>query len=587
MSAANVHLRWAELVTDGLARAGVRHAVISPGSRSTPLVLALARRAELQITVVVDERVAAFFALGQARATGVPSLLVCTSGTAAAHFLPAMIEADEAGVPLVVLTADRPPELHHRQAAQTTDQRNLFAGRVRLFADLGIPDADLGALRGVRITAALAVARALGPRPGPVHLNVPFRKPLEPVTPTSEDATLIAVVNGLAREPLPRAHAPVAEPDADALCELAALLRRTARGVILAGAGPLGQREVKAWQLATRLGYPLLAETTSQLRWGRPEGAQPFDLLAPDPRVSRPEEPEIVLQLGSPVVSAAWQRYFEGRPGCTRWVLGGHGWPDPWGGASGLVAGDLVRTVELLLGELGAARPVDGRWEEAWQCAAKQVTGVVDSWRAEESGRGELSELGAAWVVIEALRRKELLVVGNSLAVREVDLVPTSAAPGVGILHQRGVAGIDGLIAGAAGAASVSGRPTVALVGDLAVVHDLGALAAAREVSTPLVIVVLSNRGGRIFELLPLVAGGVDEVVIERFFLTPVEIDLESAARTFRVPFGRARTGAELGEALRAALASPGPRLIEALISGPGARARWTALGERSRAARS
>lgn len=587
VTAANLHLRWAELILDGLVAAGVSELVASPGSRSTPLVLAAAARGELRLSVLVDERVAAFFALGQARVTGRPVALLCTSGTAGAHYLPAVIEADEAGVPLVVLTADRPPELHFRQAAQTTEQLSLFAGRVRLCADLGTPHPDPDALRGVRSTAALAVAKALAPQGGPVHLNAPFRKPLEPVTSTPEDHSLQQVVRDLCRQPLPRAHLGVVEPNAGAVRELAARLRRLPRGVILAGPGPLGQRDVKAAPLARRLGYPLLAETTSQLRGAQTGQALPLDLLAPDARLSQPGEPEVILQLGSPVVSTAWQRYLESRPGCERWVLGGHGWPDPWGGAAGLLSGDTALVVERLIDELGPDLMPDRPWGHAWRHAAERVGEVLAAWRAEESARGELSELGAAWSVIEALHANELLLVGNSLAVREVDLVPMAAAPGVGVLHQRGVAGIDGLIAGAAGAAHASARPTVALIGDLAALHDLGALAAARGVATPLVIVVLANRGGRIFELLPLAAGGVEAAVIERLFLTPIEIDLAAAARAFGVSCGRVQTGAELREAVQGALAVPGPTLIEARISGPGARARWTALRERARAVRS
>ncbi|NLH10973.1 MAG: DUF480 domain-containing protein, partial [Holophagae bacterium] len=308
--------------------------------------------------------------------------------------------------------------------------------------------------------------------------------------------------------------------------------------------------------------------------------------LAPDALAPRPGEPREILQLGLPVVSAAWQRFLESGPACRRWVLGGSGWPDPWGGAAGFVGGDPDRVVGALLDALGGAGPSDDAWASAWAKAASDVAGVLAGWRDAERKRSELSELGAAWAAIEALPPGSLLVLGNSLAVREVDLVPASPPTGVGVLHQRGVAGIDGLIAGAAGAAHASSRPTLALVGDLAAVHDLGGLAAARQVASPLVIVVLANRGGRIFELLPLAAGGVAEAVVERLFLTPVEVDLASAAAAFGVRHHRAAHADELAAALTSAFGSPGPTVVEAVISGPGARARWTALRERARAVR-
>jgi 2-succinyl-5-enolpyruvyl-6-hydroxy-3-cyclohexene-1-carboxylate synthase len=591
VTAANLHLRWAELLVDGLVASGVREAVVSPGSRSTPLVLALAGRPEVGVTVLVDERVAGFVALGQARATGRPCVLVCTSGTAGAHYLPAVLEADEAGIPLVVVTADRPPELHHRQAAQTTVQGGLFAGHVRLLHDLGVPSPDRAALAGVRVTAALAVARALGPPPGPVHLNAPFRKPLEPVPDTAGDAPLAALTRELRSTPLPPVWASVAAPDPAAVRALAAAVRAVPRGVILAGPARLGaSAAVPAIEaLAERLGYPILAETTSQVR--QPSGGsgaprvELLDLLAPDPRVQHPGEPGLVLSLGRPVTSATWQRFFEGQPRARRWVLGGDGWPDPWGGVAGIVSGEPARVAEALVAELGPGDPGDPAWASEWLAADRRVREAVGSHVAGEREAGLLSELAVARAVTAVLSAGALLAVGNSLAVREVDLAPPPVA-GVGVLHQRGVAGIDGLISGAAGAAGASGRSTVVLLGDLAALHDLGGLAAARLVRTPLVIVVLANRGGRLFELLPLAASGLDEAAVERLFITPADVRLADAAAAFGVPSRRVATAGELDAALREALDRPGASVVEAVISGPGPGVRWRTLRERARAAR-
>jgi len=589
VTAANLHLRWAELLVDALVAAGVREAVVSPGSRSTPLVLALAGRPELRLDVLVDERVAGFFALGEARATGRPPVLVCTSGSAGAHYLPAVLEADEAGVPLVVLTADRPPELLHRQAAQTTVQRDFFGGHARLFHDVGLPSQSEAALAGVRVAAALAVARALGPRPGPVHLNVPFGKPLEAVPENAEDAGLAALVRDLRSRALPRVLAGAAGADAGAVRALAAAVRAEPRGVILAGPAPLGGTVAAAVveALAARLGYPILAETTSQHR-RRAASAAPrvelVDLLAPDPRVQRPGAPGLVLQLGRPVTSAAWQRFFEGQPP-GRWVLGGDGWADPWGGAAAIVPGDITRLLEALLAELGPGGPAQPDWAAGWSAADLRVRDAVGQWLSEEGAAGHFSELAAVRAVMAALPPDALLVVGNSLAVREVDLTPPPGN-GVGVVHQRGVAGIDGLISGAAGAAVGSGRPTVALLGDLAALHDLGGLAAAGLLRAPLVLVVLANRGGRLFELLPLAAGPLEASAVERLFLTPVDVRLADAAAAFGLPALQARTTEELAAAVSQALGQAKATVVEAVMSGPGPGVRWRALRERARAAR-
>jgi 2-succinyl-5-enolpyruvyl-6-hydroxy-3-cyclohexene-1-carboxylate synthase len=260
---------WSQLLFDSLAAAGVTQVIVSPGARSTPFVLAAAAHPRLRLHDVIDERTAAFFALGQARVTGMPSLLLRTSGSAAAHYLPGVI-SDESGVPLLIVTADRPTELLHVAANQTIDQRLLFEGYARRVVDVGAPDAAPSALRGLRRLAAQAVALARAPRPGVVHLNLRARKPLEPASATSPEAwALEAQVRSLMGHPLPRVSEAHVAPDDNAIATLARRCVGTRRGLIVAGPAPahqaLARDAVRA--LVEETGFPLLAEAASQLRF--------------------------------------------------------------------------------------------------------------------------------------------------------------------------------------------------------------------------------------------------------------------------------------------------------------------------------
>jgi 2-succinyl-5-enolpyruvyl-6-hydroxy-3-cyclohexene-1-carboxylate synthase len=272
---AAVQTLWTEVLATALADAGVAVCAVSPGSRSTPLVTALARSRRFELPAIVDERAAGFFALAAARSSGRPVALVCTSGSAPGHYLPAVIEAAMACVPLVVISADRPPELHDAGAAQTVPQLALFGEQVRLRVDLGPPTGEALALRAVRRRVMQAVAAAEGPVPGPVHLNVPLRKPLEPAAPTNDaERALAAEVARLAT--LPAAGRPPRLTASDeAIAELAAALIAEPHGMIVAGALPEAFATARddVFALATRLGYPLFAEAGSQLRLGpRPAG---------------------------------------------------------------------------------------------------------------------------------------------------------------------------------------------------------------------------------------------------------------------------------------------------------------------------
>ena len=571
-AASNLHVAWARLFLRACACAGVTDVVLSPGSRSTPLAVAVASEPRLRLHVIVDERSAAFFALGQARITGRPSLLVCTSGTAGAHYLPAIIEASQSFVPLLAVTADRPWELQDAAAPQTIDQSKLFGGFVRHHAELGLPDAAPSALRAVPRLAAQAVARALGPTPGPVHLNARFRKPLEPVTlaPSAPREPWEPLWETLMARGAPAVYAPSRAPDADAVTEIAERVARAERGLLVCGPAPLAQAEGRAaiLDLARRTGFPLLAEATSQVRFGGDHAGvvtcSAFDAVLRVPGLRAGQAPDLILELGAPPTSTGYAELLAdaatGR--AARFVVAPHGWNDPQGDATALVHAEPAAFARALAAALPERAPTSP-WAVAFARADGRAQAVTERALAEAG----FTEGAVARAVLAACPEGSILAIGNSTPVRDLDAFCPASGRDVRVLHQRGASGIDGLVSGAAGSASVTARPVTLLLGDVSLLHDLTALGLARlaGLDGPFVIVVVQNGGGRIFEQLPI-ARAVDAELFERTFATPQAVGFEHAAAAFGVAYARAETAAGLDEALAAAWSRRGATLVEAVV---------------------
>jgi 2-succinyl-5-enolpyruvyl-6-hydroxy-3-cyclohexene-1-carboxylate synthase len=565
-----VQTLWATAIASALADAGVRVCALSPGSRSTPLALAFAAEPRLELVPIIDERAAAFFALGVARATGVPAAIVCTSGTAAAHYLPAIVEASVAGVPMVAITADRPPELHDCGANQTIPQVGLYGGFPRVALDLGTPEATAVAFRALRRKVTRAVSLARGPRPGPVHLEVPLRKPLEPALPASDDELAFAR-EVAASAP---ASAPVSSLAADpaAIEALAAAIAAEPRGAIVVGAMPAsfgGSRDAML-ALAAATGYPIVAEAGSQLRFGpRPAGVAVVDHLEVLIGAKLAPAPRLVIQLGAEPVAAGWTALADA--GTARHVIAAE-WRDPDSTARSVIVGDPARTVGELAAALAAHRI--GRsaradhaagWATANTRAGEALARAIDA-HAD-------SEVALVRAVLGALPPTATLQLGNSLPVRVVEHCP-GAGPLRPVIGQRGASGIDGLVASAAGA-TLAGRPVALILGDVSFAHDLGGLLAARNARAPLAIVVVDNGGGRIFDALPVSAAGVSAEAYARCFTTPPELDVVAAATALGARATLARTPAAAAAAVAAALAEsapPGVTVIHAPVSATGAR---------------
>lgn len=539
-----------------LVAGGVRHVVASPGSRSTPLVLAFAEAPGARVHVVLDERVAAFVALGLARVTG-PVALVATSGTAGAHWLPAAIEARHSRLPLVLLTADRPPELHGCGAPQTVPQGRLFGDACVLSMDLGAPGLDVDP-RWLRTVAARAVDAAVGSGGGPVHLNVPFREPLwEPDGRRGQGGWRGQWGDG--EDParagdgaLPPARIlrprPVAPPEA--VAEVAARLSGR-RGVIVAGprasrGGLPDEALARAVErLAAALGWPVVAEPLSQLRFGHGWALPTLATRAGAP------VPDVVLRLGQAPTSKQVGAFFQGAETI---LVDPHGdWLDPAHGATLLVVGEPAPLCEALVARV---TPCDAGWLADWRQAAERA-------RTHAAALCDRFWEGAvARAVAAALPDGAALHVASSLAVRDLDAFAETGRR-VAVTSNRGANGIDGTLATAAGQSLAWMGPVVALVGDLAFFHDHGALHAARALGARLVVVVVDNGGGGIFETLPVAA---HPTAFERLFLTPQPGDLGALAAGAGARVARVTDAAALEGALTAALESDGVTVVHAVV---------------------
>ncbi|MEB3222536.1 MAG: 2-succinyl-5-enolpyruvyl-6-hydroxy-3-cyclohexene-1-carboxylic-acid synthase [Candidatus Sericytochromatia bacterium] len=536
-----LNLDWGHAVLAALANQGVQHVVLSPGSRSTPLALAANRHEGLTLHVVLDERVAGFTALGLARATGRPVALVCTSGTAAANYHPALAEAATWGVPLVALTADRPPRLRGLGAAQTIDQVRLF-GPTTAFAELPVPEP--AALEAVGARVALALAEALTGRRGPVHLNVPFDEPLAP----SRDA--LAAWRPQAR-PAPRVWAGRLAPDAEALAALRTRLAAAQRPLVVAGpgAGDAGAaRPLLDWAAAA--GVPVIADVGSGLRGRASEGGAVLthaDLFVRPP-VPEALTPDLLVLVGRQSTSKAVSSWCASLrvPAVALWPdAAGR---DPEALADTIVVGD----VGVAFASLGpaASAPRAPSWLGAWQ--AREAAAALAIAEGPEPVPPEAAATRAA---ITALPEGGGLVLSNSLPIRHADAYAGLGPAGGRVVVLRGANGIDGVTAVAQGAARAWGVPTLLVTGDLAFLHDLGALVAARDLATPLVVLVLDNDGGAIFHHLPIAEAAPD---FETLFGTPQARDLPAIARALGATVHTPSTLEEVHAATRDGLRSPG-----------------------------
>jgi 2-succinyl-5-enolpyruvyl-6-hydroxy-3-cyclohexene-1-carboxylate synthase len=580
MTAPNRATLHGRAVVDELARAGVRAACVAPGSRSTPLTLALAAHDDVRVFSHLDERSAAFFALGRARRTGEPTPVVTTSGTAAAELHPAVVEADEARVPLLCLTADRPAELRGSGANQTVDQEKLYGSATRLYADLPEPTAESRTLRAVRTTVARALAAATGTPAGPVHLNCPFAKPLEP-TPVERDVS----------------------PDLDALAAAgrpdgAPFVRRTAgtpalsardlhgvveavdaeRGLIVAGpADPPGLDAEAFAALAAATGFPVLADPLSGLRFGghvrTTTVCGAYDAYVDSAATAAWPDPDVVVRVGASPTSKRLRRYLADTDARQLVVDPAGGWREAEFRATDLVVADPSRLAARVAERLGttAAAPA---WTDRWARADR----VARETHAEAAAEGQVHEGRVLATVAERAPDPATVVVSNSMPVRDLDRFGAPSTASLTVLGNRGASGIDGVTSTALGAGSATTDPLVFAAGDLALYHDANGLLALERCDVDATVVLVDNDGGGIFHKLPV--EGFDPPFTEQF-KTPHGLDFGPLGDLYGFDV-RTVDLAEFGDAYEASASTPGTDLLRVAFDAEASHRTREALRDRT-----
>ena len=568
MEQGDISLACAASLVDGLVDGGVAHASLSPGSRSTPLALALARDPRVQVHVHLDERSGAFFALGIAKTTGLPAIVACTSGTAAAELLPAIVEASQSRVPLIVLTADRPPRIRGTGANQTIVQPELYGGYVHASFDLPVPS-TAGQEAWWRQAAHEALEAMATDPIGPVHLNCPFEEPLTP------SAGITATVAGEQRFEWP--PRPIAELDPDEADRLAGLVSG-ARGTVVFGGWP-GHLSAEGRFWAELLGWPVLAEPTSGAR------QQGSSLAAGQALIDGPwgeaHRPDVVIQFGAYPTSRATQRFVasaEQRIVADRWHLD----PDPDHLASWRLAVDPDALPEALSRHSvvprgigiavtggptqeerwrGRIDPAPDEWHDSWNVADRRaretLDAVMDGW--EEPFEPRIARDVAGWIPDGGR-----LFVGNSTPIRDLDLAMRPRQH-LTVTANRGASGIDGLVSTALGMSVARPGPVVALLGDLSFLHDAGAVLWNATGDVDLTVVVVNNGGGHVFSLLPQ-----RELPEHReLFVTPQAVDIGRLCEAAGAGHERVERATDVVPALdRAAGAGAGPgiRVVEVVV---------------------
>ena len=557
MTAPNRATLWGETIVDELVAAGVTGVCVAPGSRSTPLTAAVAAREDVAVFSHLDERSAAFFALGRSRRAGEPTALVCTSGTAAANFHPAVIEADQSRVPLVVLTADRPAELHDSGANQTVDQERLYGDAVREYRTLPEPRMEARALRSVRVAVDRAVATATGTPPGPVHLNAPFAKPLEPTDDGSVpgDIDRTAPLGAGGRDgPFVRTTAgrPTLEPAA--VDHVASTLAAADRGLLVAGPAPgsAPSRESMA-ALADATGFPVLADPLSGHRFGHDDAVPVcggYDSYL-DGADAWPD-PEVVVRFGASPTSKTLRHYLRDHADRQFVVDAAGGWPEAEFTATDLLAADPTWLASALAERLD---PPSGSADYRERFAAAERT----HWDALDATDDHFE--GAVLSAAASLAPDpSTLVVSNSMPVRDLDRFGRPRTADVSVEGNRGASGIDGIVSTALGAGSATDEPLIAVLGDLAFYHDMNGLLAVGRCGVDATIVLVNNDGGGIFHVLPIEAF---DPPFTDYFKTPHGIDFRPVGELYGLEYAVVDDQDGFLAAYRDSLTSDGTQIIE------------------------
>ncbi|MFD2043716.1 2-succinyl-5-enolpyruvyl-6-hydroxy-3-cyclohexene-1-carboxylic-acid synthase [Ornithinibacillus salinisoli] len=543
--------RFVANFVDELAESGLTDVVISPGSRSTPLAMTLAEHPEIKEWIILDERSASFFGLGLAKQTNRPVALLCSSGTATANYFPAIIEAHQSRVPLIVLTADRPHELRDVGAPQAIDQIKLYGNYVKWFQEMPLPEATPSMLMYARSNASRAIHTALEGNSGPVHLNFPFREPLIPdfsldnVWGENRDDSYAPVHEGMKRLP-------------DQIIETILFkIKSMDRGLIVCGPqidSNLGQAIAK---LASVWGLPVLVDPLSQIRSGDHEKdniIEGYDAFLRNESYRKELKADFIIRFGAMPVSKAYLFYAQEHMDAQHFIVEKHsGYREPVGNRTDFIYSDPVTLCSQLL-EAGLEIHFNTKWLEKWKkmnsITRQHLEGISDK---------TLTEGSAVRTLLQAIPDRSSLYVGNSMAIRDVDTFFLSSSKDIYVLANRGANGIDGMVSSALGAAA-SGTPVTLVLGDLSFYHDMNGLLAAKHYQLNVTILLINNNGGGIFSFLPQAS---EQKHFEALFGTPVNLEFEQAVRMYGGSYHSPSDETELENALQKSYHETGLSVVE------------------------
>ena len=529
----NRNVLWAETFTRELVNSGVKYACISPGSRSTPLTYAFATNKKIKSFAIIDERSSGFFALGLAKAAGYPVVLVCTSGTAAAEFYPAIIEAYQSKIPLIVCTADRPPELQNVGANQTINQNNIYKNHIRWFADAGLPQVNKKRLNHIKLIARRALVECSIKNRGPIHINFPFNEPFEPNTFTNEIShDNLRDIQSVAKITLnyDRTEGLASKKTIQLISKK--IINRP-KGIILVGLDNYSKGFFTACSLLSiKTGYPIIADAASNMRFSvhsKQNILTSYDSYLRSEIFISNHKPDLIIQFGRNFSSKALSNFITGCS-CETLLVNKFGeWNDPSNEFSSALAcePELLCKELVTLFETNKQIKENRKWLESFVRIDKKASNIKNELIIKSFFPNETR------VVTELL--KEIpdgsnLMVSNSLPIRDLDLVTPLIQKKITVFHNRGASGIDGIISTALGIAQSSKRKTYLLTGDLAFYYDLNTLLTAKKYSIPLTIILINNNGGRIFEVLPI---SKYKNIFEEYFATPHNLNFSQFVNAF------------------------------------------------------
>ncbi len=517
----NRNILWTETFVRELTILGVKYVSVSPGSRNTPLTLAFANNKKIKSFVHIDERSSGFFALGLAKASNTPVAIVCTSGTATVELYPAIVEAYQQRVPLIICTADRPPELINSGANQTINQNNLYKNHIRWFIDVGLPVPTIPKLKQLKYAANKAVSISTVQSRGPVHLNFPFRKPFEPKFITDEvNENVIYFAENI----LPSKKKLFNEYDKDISNEkwflkIFSYLIKHEKGLIIVGPGNYNPEFLKNCQaLSKKLSYPILADGTSQFRFGNHSGENiisNFDAFLRSKTFSRKHQPDIIIQFGRTITSKGLDTFLE-NCNAARFMINEFGdWFDPANKSIASIACKPFKFCQKMIESINGQKIIrtNNGWLKSFKIAEQETLNlkkqIIDQSKFPNESR-IVNE------IIESIPDDCQIMISNSMPVRDFDYFANNIKKKIVVFNNRGASGIDGITSTALGIAAANKRPTVLITGDLAFYYDLNGLLGAKKYSIPLVVVLINNNGGGIFEILPISSYGD---VFKKYFI--------------------------------------------------------------------